>query len=610
MQAGGSSLLNNRTNSFSSGKRSDSGDAEGAVRSYSFVTGYGKRCIAWKRSDGSLFVTPEPEEAVDPVVMAIKNGDVKEVRRLVVSSPKSLTQANREGWLPLHEAAYHGQRDCIMVLLKARPELIDKRTLQEQTPVFLAVAGDHVTCVQWLLENGADPDISNKNKESPLYKACERENAEVVDLLLRFGGGVNQRCSQGWTALHEAACRNSVDICRILVQAGAKVDATNTYGVTPLFLAAQGGRLEALEFLIHNGADINGQAGDGATALYEACRNGHMDIVELLLTHNADANRPAKAGLLPLHVAAQHGHYEIVSLLIPVTSRTSVRNCGISPVHLAAEHNQDEALEVLIETGFDVNATLSGDHSGKYEDRRSTPLYFTVANGNTEAAAMLLEAGANPNLDIFSPLLLAVRQGCVDTVALLLEHGADPDVRIPTHPTAFPAAAVFCMNQPSLLRVLLDGGCDAQAFFSCEYGSDPHPPLKTSGISGDFNSSTLRFSTPVFPVSSDEARTVPLQFCEAISSPAVSRWAGPVIDLLLDYVGSVRLCSRLLQHLDSFEGWAAIKDKSASPRPLMHLCRQRIREQVGGRGLRRLATLPLPGRLLKYLNNNHSEDDC
>lgn len=284
-----------------------------------------------------------------------------------------------------------------------------------------------------------------------------------------------------------------------------------------------------------------------------------------------------------------------MSLLIPVTSRTSVRSCGISPLHLAAEHDQDEALEVLIESGFDVNATLSGDHAGKYEDRRSTPLYFAMANGNTEAAATLLEAGADPNLDAFGPLLLAARQGCVDTVGLLLEHGANPDVCIPTHPTAFPAAAVFCMNQPSLLKVLLDGGCDAQAFFSCEYGSDPHPPLKTSGISGGFNSRTLRFSAAVFPVSSNEGPMVPLQvaadidgsqpwtgvaplvpwltsqfmscsiarqFCEAISSPAVSRWAGPIIDLLLDYVGSVRLCSRLLEHLDSFEGWAAIKDKS------------------------------------------------
>lgn len=52
------------------------------------------------------------------------------------------------------------------------------------------------------------------------------------------------------------------------------------------------------------------------------------------------------------------------------------------------------------------------------------------------------------------------------------------------------------------------------------------------------------------------------QFCEMISAPSISRWAGPIIDLLLDYVGHVTLCSRLLEHLDSYEGWSAIKDRA------------------------------------------------
>lgn len=47
---------------------------------------------------------------------------------------------------------------------------VDKRTLQEQTPLLLAVQGPHLECVRSLLEAGADPDISNKNKETPLYK--------------------------------------------------------------------------------------------------------------------------------------------------------------------------------------------------------------------------------------------------------------------------------------------------------------------------------------------------------------------------------------------------------------------------------------------------------
>lgn len=47
-----------------------------------------------------------------------------------------------------------------------------------------------------------------------------------------------------------------------------------------------------------------------------------------------------------------------------------------------------------------------------------------------------------------------------------------------------------------------------------------------------------------------------------VSTPDISRWAGPIIDVLLDYVGNVTLCSKLIEHLDSYEDWAVIKEKS------------------------------------------------
>lgn len=53
-----------------------------------------------------------------------------------------------------------------------------------------------------------------------------------------------------------------------------------------------------------------------------------------------------------------------------------------------------------------------------------------------------------------------------------------------------------------------------------------------------------------------------LQFCEIISTPSVSECVGPIIDTLLDYVGHVKLCSRITEHLDSCKDWARIKEKS------------------------------------------------
>lgn len=171
----------------------------------------------------------------------------------------------------------------------------------------------------------------------------------------------------------------------------------------------------------------------------------------------------------------------IVALLIFKTSRTKVRCSGISPLHFAAERNRDDVLETLIKAGYEVNAKMSDDWSKMYEDRRSTALYSAVVNRNLEAATMLLEAGADPNLDIFNPLLVAARKGCMEMVILLVEHGANVNALLATHPTTFPAVLVFCVGNLPIMKYILDNGCDALSCFSCQYGSNPHPPIIQRG---------------------------------------------------------------------------------------------------------------------------------
>ncbi|XP_062493599.1 ankyrin repeat and SOCS box protein 2 isoform X2 [Pezoporus occidentalis] len=433
---------------------------------------------AWgirRRYDGSLFSTSQPVE-LDPVVAAIKNGDEKAVRNMMKSG-KNLSEPNKDGWIPLHEAAYYGQVGCLSLLQKAYPSTIDQRTLNEETALYLATSRGNLDCLLTLLQAGAEPDISNKARETPLYKACECKNAEAARLLVQYNADTNHRCNRGWTALHEAVSRNDLEIIDILVKGGAKIESANAYGITSLFVAAESGQLEALRYLAKCGADINTQASDNASALYEACKNGHVHIVEFLLSQGADANKANKDGLLPLHIAAKKGICKIVSMLIPVTSRTRIKRSGISPLHLAAERNNDDILEELIDAGYDVNTALSNERSCLYEDRRTTPLYFAVFNNNIYATELLLQAGANPNVDLINPLLISIRHGCLKTMKLLLDHGANIDAYISSHPTTFPATIMFSMKYLSVLKYLLDLGCDAGSCFECQYGNGPHPAL-------------------------------------------------------------------------------------------------------------------------------------
>ncbi|XP_063737637.1 ankyrin repeat and SOCS box protein 2-like isoform X2 [Eleginops maclovinus] len=558
-----------------------------------FMTGAGKSMVAYRRPDGRLVhIAPEPVEEEEPLFKAVRVGDVSRVKALTKVQETNLMLPSKPGWLAIHQAAWYGQDNCLRVLLSAQPGMINKRTECGETALMVAVSKDQLPCVQVLLEKGCDTNTPNYDKETPLYKACERSSAAIVAALLNHGAVVNTPCIWSFTALHEAASRNNAEICEMLLKAGAKHTLLNMYGITPLFTAAQSGQLASLCLLLKHGADINSQAADGATALYEAAKNGHDHIVEFLLSQNADANKPGKSGFLPLHVAAQRGSYSIISMLISVTSKTRVRRAGISPLHLAAELNRDNVLEALIKAGFDVNAQLSEERLRLYQDRRSTPLYFSVINNNIHAAGMLLAAGADPNLDMLKPLMVAARHNSLQTVTLLVEHGADVNASIPTHLTTFPAVYMFSMKNLPMFKYLLDHGGHALSCFNCVYGNRPHPPIKTTRSERDSN----RFSELQGGV----------QFCEMISAPSISRWAGPIIDVLLDYVGHVTLCSRLMEHLDSYSEWSVIKEKAALPRPLLQLCRLQVQRLVG---CRRLKKLPLPGGLIRFLQHQEGSVD-
>ncbi|XP_062407056.1 ankyrin repeat and SOCS box protein 2-like [Sardina pilchardus] len=549
----------------------------------------------------ALEIAKKPGEVFPDINSVIWKNDVHMLRYLLRKVDyEELSKPNEEGCIHLHQAAYYGFLEVLRLLLYVFTDDINRRTRLQQTPLFLAIAQANVKCVELLLKSGADPNIPDISGESPLYKACEMNNDTLAELLLQSGANARRATNNGLTPLHEAARNRNLAMCRQLKLAGGKIYAKSSYGVEPLFTAAQGGCPEVVKYLIRHGAIVNSYANDGATPLYEASRNGHEDVVKLLLSKKADADEGTIAGLTPLHIAAKNGHAGVVSLLIPHTNLLRMHRCGISPLHLAAEFDEEEILEMLLHTELDVNALLSAENSTSYEDRRSTALYFSVNQNNYETASMLLAAGANPNLDMFNPLLVAVRLGDRDMVSLLLGFGANVNAFIPTHPTTFPGALLFCINNISMLKLLLDSGCDAEACFFCIYGDNPHPHVKSRCTTGH----------NLYVHDEETSHPRAAQFCETLAEPFNSPWAGRIIDLLLDYVGQVKLCSKLIELLDSNKDWAYIKEKTRPPFSLMHLSRLRIHQLVGRRRLRRISSLPLPGRLIKYLlyDKGESED--
>jgi ankyrin repeat protein len=224
---------------------------------------------------------------------------------------------------------------------------------------------------------------------------------------LKQPSGVSAPQTDGTTPLHCAVYKDDLETVKRLVGGGADVKAANRYGVTPLSLACTNGNAAIVELLLRSGADPNSSLPGGETALMTAARTGKVGAVKALLAAGADVHaKEPKRGQTALMWAAAEGHEEVVQELLSAGADFRIRlSTGFTPLLFAVREGRAGVVRVLLRAGADVNETIetqqaSGPRpaSGAGVPRAgNSALHLAVVNGHFELAAMLLDAGADPN---------------------------------------------------------------------------------------------------------------------------------------------------------------------------------------------------------------------
>ncbi|XP_007948317.1 ankyrin repeat and SOCS box protein 10 [Orycteropus afer afer] len=200
---------------------------------------------------------------------------------------------------------------------------------------------------------------------------------------------------------------------------------------TPLHVAATRGHVDILRLLLQRRARPDSAPG-GRTALHEACSAGRASCAHVLLVAGADPDLPDQDGKRPLHLCGGFGALECAELLLKFGARVDARSEeeDETPLHVAARHGHVELVELLLRRGACPNAR---DAVG------CTPLLVAceahcLDPDNAEATAarclqlchLLLLAGADADAadqDKRRPLHLACRHGHTAVVELLLSYG-------------------------------------------------------------------------------------------------------------------------------------------------------------------------------------------
>lgn len=360
--------------------------------------------IDLKTHTGIMWLT-SPSGVIRATILTSTNGPLKsappgrnvneygqEIGALLdfVAAPTPETAAGPPPWIdaphPLNVVAMFGGVPDVEKIFKRDPGAINTQDDDGMTPLAGAVVQEQMDVVRFLLDNGADPNIPNKNGLTPLEHACGRDktNALVLaKLLLAKGALVNPTNITEYPIppLDWAISSDNLDLVKLLLKHGA------TIKVSYLASAADRGDVEIAEILIAHGADVNATNADGSTALHNAAWSGQEEIVKLLLSKGAHPDPKRSDGLTPLINAAgpgaeSHGKACVELLLAKGANVNATDGNGETALHKAAYYGNKDVIEILLTHGASINAT---NKNGK------TPLQVA---SKPEIAELLRQHGA------------------------------------------------------------------------------------------------------------------------------------------------------------------------------------------------------------------------
>ena len=263
-----------------------------------------------------------------------------------------------------------------------------------------------------------------------LNSGCQEEQFYPEESIAKAGG------SDKDAQLIYAAKGGNLSAVQTLLADGANVNAKDEeYGGTPLWMASMSGHIEVVKLLLEAGADVDAKDDRfGSTPLYIASEASNIEVVKLLLEANAGVDA-TRTGTSALHMASQLGHVEIVKQLLEAGADVDAKNSkyGGTPLWMASSKGRTEVVKLLLEAGADVDATGRISLGVQWDTGWSvwsTDIRSMVAETLGKSREAALKASSKTKIVHVTPLFLASQHGHIEVVKLLLEAGADVNIEV------------------------------------------------------------------------------------------------------------------------------------------------------------------------------------
>ena len=161
---------------------------------------------------------------------------------------------------------------------------------QHYNPLDVAVVSDSNEIVEFLLAEGADPDVTSPTFKEPLiFGVVRQKKVRALQLFIKYGALVDVHGVNGVSLLEIAASTGSLEMVEMIVEKTNNINATSDEGRNALFGAVYSNNCEIIEFLVRKGIEINKETIDGMlTPLLFAVSLQNVAAAEKLIELGAD----------------------------------------------------------------------------------------------------------------------------------------------------------------------------------------------------------------------------------------------------------------------------------------------------------------------------------
>jgi len=274
------------------------------------------------------------------------------------------------GFSPLFFAVRQGFPDVVKALVEGGADVNQVNPGDKSTPLVVATINGHFDIGQYLLDKGADPNLSTDNGVTPLYATLNVQWAPKA-LYPQPRAYLQQKLTY-------------LDFMKVLLEKGANPND----------------RLRRKVWYSGYNFDLAGVDEIGATAFWRAAYGADVDAMKMLIAYGADptiptikpAGRPRTGDGDRLNVADVSGLPAVPVGGPAVTPLQAASGVGYAEGFAANSHRYAtagllSAVKYLIEeTGADVNAA---DHEG------NTALHHAASRGDIEMIQYLVSKGAD-----------------------------------------------------------------------------------------------------------------------------------------------------------------------------------------------------------------------